>query len=159
MSKVAEMQRVYRHYKDSTQRTEVAMHDVVDFAVTQGWPLPKPIDPRDRLAKEFSEAVRQEIRYDRKTSRPYRANHAVTEMRSGTQTTFWFDIDEAPRPKMHKSMVQRREQIVGDALQMSLDMDHWNSVNLSEEPIALPLDFEFDVQLRKMGSGDMDEAS
>jgi hypothetical protein len=73
--------------------------------------------------------------------------------------TFWIDIDEAPRRTMHKSLVQRREQMVGDALQLSLDMDHWNDRNKNEEPILLPLDFEFDVQLRKMGTSDVGEAS
>lgn len=113
----------------------------------------------DRLARDFSDAVRQEIRYDESTSLPYRANHAVTESRNGAQLTFWIDIDEAPRRTMHKSLVQRREQMVGDALQLSLDMDHWNDRNKNEEPILLPLDFEFDVQLRKMGTSDVGEAS
>lgn len=158
MSKVAEMQRLIHYFKETTLSAEVNMHAVVDFAVANGWPLPKPTDPRDRLAKEFSDAARQEVRYDRKTTRPYRANHAVTEMRNGKQLTLWIDIDEAPRRTMHKSLVQRREQMVGDAFQLSLDMDHWNSIHITEEPITLPLDFEFDVQLRKMGS-DMDEAS
>jgi len=103
MSKVAEMQRLIHYFKETTLSAEVNMHAVVDFAVANGWPLPKPTDPRDRLAKEFSDAARQEVRYDRKTSRPYRANHAVTEMRNGKQLTLWIDIDEAPRRTMHKA--------------------------------------------------------
>jgi len=157
MSKATEMQRWIRLYKEEHNVEEVNMHDVVDYAVAHGWPLPKPLDPRDRLAREFSDAARQEVRYDKKTGRAYRANHAVTEMRGGTQLTFWIDIDEAPRRTMEKSLQQRREQMVGDALQLSLDMDHWNSVNPNEEPIQLPLDFEFDVQLRKLGA-DLDES-
>lgn len=137
--------------------TEINMHDVVDFAIARGWQLPKPIDPRDRLAKEFSDAARQETRYDKRTLLPYRANHAVTETRNGKQLTFWIDIDNATRPKMQKSLVQRREQMVGDAYQLTLDMDHWNDVNSAEQPIKLPMDFTFDVALRKAADG-LDEA-
>ena len=50
---------------------------------------------------------------------------------------------------MQKSMVMRREQIVGDALQLSFDADHWNSIHPEEEPILMPLDFTDDVEWRK----------
>ena len=52
---------------------------------------------------------------------------------------------------MQKCLVQRREQMVGDALQLTLDADHWNSVNPSEAPIQMPLDFGPDVEWRKNG--------
>jgi len=63
--------------------------------------------------------------------------------------TFWVDIDEAPRKHMHKSLVNRREQMVGDGLQLTLDSDHWNSINPNEEPINLPIDFTDDIEWRK----------
>jgi hypothetical protein len=63
--------------------------------------------------------------------------------------TLWIDIDDAPRLSMLKCAVQRREQMVGDALQLSLDLDHWNSANPDEEPIQVPLDFTDDVEWRK----------
>ena len=50
---------------------------------------------------------------------------------------------------MQKSMVMRREQIVGDALQLSFDADHWNSIHPEEEQILMPLDFTDDVEWRK----------
>ena len=49
---------------------------------------------------------------------------------------------------MLKSLVQRREQMVGDGLQLTLDALHWNSIHPSEEPINLPLDFTDDVEWR-----------
>jgi len=159
VGKVAQLQALLHEYRAETGLSEVNMRDMVDYAVAHGMSLPKPIDPRDRLAREFSDAARQEVRFDGKTGRPYRANHAITEMRNGAQLTFWIDIDQAPRTRMQKSLIQRREQIVGDAVQLSLDLDHWNSVNALEEPIAIILDFEFDVQLRKLGSSEMDKAS
>lgn len=60
----------------------------------------------------------------------------------------WVDIDEAPRGKMVKSLVQRREQMVGDGLQLTLDAMHWNSIHPDDEPINLPMDFTDDIEWR-----------
>jgi len=102
----------------------------------------------DRLAREFSQAAREEIRHDKKTGKPYRANHAVTDGYGAKQPTLWVDIDEAPRKPMLKSLVQRREQMVGDGLQLTLDATHWNNIHPEEDPINLPLDLTDDVQWR-----------
>jgi hypothetical protein len=149
MSKLQEMQRIIRLYKDETGEKEVDMHDVASFAHSKGWPLPKPTSPIDRLAKEFATAARDEIRHDKKTGKAYRANHAYFVQRGDQQLTLWIDIDEAPRGPMQKSLVMRREQMVGDGLQLTLDADHWNSIHPTEEPIVLPMDFTDDVEWRK----------
>jgi hypothetical protein len=155
-TKHQEMQRLIRLYKDETGKKEVNMHDVAQFAVDKGWPLPRPIAALDRLAKEFSQAAREEVRHDRKTGKPYRANHAFTEGHGPRQMTLWVDIDEAPRKPMLKSLVQRREQMVGDGLQLTLDALHWNTINPNEEPINLPLDLTDDVEWR-MNAPDDDQ--
>lgn len=144
-----EMQRLIRYYKDETGEKEVDMHKVAAFAAKRGWPLPTPTDPLDMLAKQFSQAAREEIRHDAETGRPYRANHALTATQGGQQMTLWVDIDEAPRKSMVKSLVNRREQMVGDGLQLTLDADHWNSIHPDEEPIVMPMDFTDDIAWRK----------
>jgi hypothetical protein len=154
-----EMQRLIRHYKDVTQKTEVNMHDVAQFAASKGWPLPRPVTALDRLAKEFSQAAREEIRHDKKTGKPYRANHAITEGYGAKQLTLWVDIDEAPRKPMLKSLVQRREQMVGDGLQLTLDAMHWNNIHPTEEPIKLPLDLTDDVEWRLNAPDEGEKAS
>ena len=148
-SKRQQMQKLIRFYKDETGEKEVGMHKVAASATKKGWPLPKPIDPLDLLAKQFSSAAREEIRHDKKTGRPYRANHAFNTNHGGQQLTLWVDIDEAPRKPMLKSLINRREQMVGDGLQLTLDADHWNSIHSGEEPITLPMDFTDDVEWRK----------
>lgn len=158
-TKHQEMQRLIRHYKDVTKKTEVNMHEVAQFAVGKGWPLPRPIAALDRLAKEFSEAAREEIRHDKKTGKPYRANHALTAGYGAKQLTLWVDIDEAPRKPMVKSLVQRREQMVGDGLQLTLDAMHWNNIHPNEEPIKLPLDLTDDVQWRLNAPDEGEKAS
>ena len=59
-----------RAYKDETGETEVDMHEVARFAVSKGWPLPKPSDPFDMLAKQFANAARLEIRHDPEHRKP-----------------------------------------------------------------------------------------
>jgi hypothetical protein len=159
MTKHQEMQRLIRRYKEQTGAKEVNMHDVAAFAASMGWRLPKPTRPIDLLAKEFSQAAREEIRRDGKTGRPYRANHALTTWQGGVQLTLWVDIDEAPRGPMLKSLVNRREQMVGDGLQLTLDADHWNSINSSEDPITIPMDFTDDVEWRKNSPEDAGKAA
>ena len=154
MTKHQQMQAYIRRYKEETGKKEIEMANVADFAAKQGWILPQPITPLDLLAREFAQAAREETRNDGKTGKVYRVNHAVTE--PGKQGSFWVDIDEAPRKHIHKSLVQRREQMVGDGMQLTLDQDHWNSVNPNEEPINLPMDLQPDIDWRKNAS-DEDE--
>lgn len=154
-TKKQEMQRLIRYYKDTTGKTEVDMHDVAKFAVSNGWNLPEPIAAIDRLAKDFSQAAREEIRHDKITGKPYRANHAITQ----GQLHLWIDIDEAPRKPMVKSLITRREQMVGDGLQLTLDADHWNSIHRDEESIVVPMDFTDDVEWRKNSPKDRKTAS
>ena len=71
------MQRLIRLYKETTGESEVDMHKVAKFATERDWPLPKPRDPLAMLAKEFTQAARQEYRQDPKTGKAYRANHAL----------------------------------------------------------------------------------
>lgn len=151
-TKRKDKQRLIRYYKDETGIKEVNMHEVAKFAVQKGWSLPKPQDPLELLAKQFADAAREEIRRDKDTGRPYRANHALPVTSGSEQYYLWIDIDEnPPRKNITKCFTNRREQIVSDALQLTFDADHWNSGHLDEEPIQIPLDFTADIQWRKNG--------
>jgi len=144
-----ELQKIFRKYKEETGEREVDTHKVAEYARKLGWPMPKPPNPIDLLSKEISTALREEFRTDRKTGKPYRANHAYQLSLFGEKVTRWIDIDEAPRLPMQKSVVNRREQVVGDLVQLSLDVDHWNGINPKEEPIVVATDLTDDVQWRK----------
>lgn len=159
-TKQEKLQRMIRVYRSETGEKEVDMHKVAAFLKAKGWRLPMPPDPLEMLAKELSAAAREEIRYDKKTHRPYRANHAFRVVQGGQQMHLWLDIDDyAPRPKMIKSLVNRREQMVGDGLQLTLDQDHWNSIHPDEEPINLPMDLTVDIEWRKNAPGEDQKAS
>lgn len=105
-------------------------------------------NPLDRLAEQFSNAAREEIKYDKVTGHPYRANLAVTTWQKGQQITLWYDIDTAPRHVVQQALQQRREQMVGDAVQLTFDAMHWNRINEQEDSIVMPLDFTNDVEWR-----------
>lgn len=154
MKKAVLQQRLRRQYQEETGTTGlVTTKEVAQWAVLRGYvKKPEPVDPIDRLADEFARSWRQEMRHDKDTGQPYRANHAVTETASGKTLTLWGDIDDAPRVFVHKSFIQRREQIVGDCLQLTLDKDHFNAAHSSDEPIVIPLDFTEDVDERKLGT-------
>ena len=157
--KKQEMQRIIRLYKTQTGETAVDMHRVAEFAQGLGWPIPTPVDPLDRLATQFSQAAREEFKHDTTTGRPYRVNHAIPHPRSDRRGQFylWVDIDEAPRGQMLKSLISRRQQMVGDALQLDLDGEHWNNVNPDETPIQIPLDFTYDVEWAKNAPPESEE--
>lgn len=151
MNRVQLLQRLQRQYRDETGHDgPITTGEVANWAVSKGYlKLPEPKDPMARLADDFSKAWRQEIRHDKRTKKPYRANHAVTEVKEGKQTAFWGDIDHEGREFMQKSMVQRREHIVGECVQLTFDLDHFNIEHSDEEPIVIPLDFTDDVNERK----------
>lgn len=157
MTKDQELQRLYRWYKDEMEKAEVDLDDVVWFAKKKGYKLPIPQTPEDRLKKMIAKAIRQEVRHDKVTGAPYRVNHHYTQ--SGTQQHLWIDIDEAPRAPMFKSFQARREQMVGDGLQLSRDVDHWNSIHPEEAPIQIVMDFTEDIEERKNAPDEEKKAS
>lgn len=152
MAKHQDMQRFIRHYREVTGKTEIDMKEVAKMASENGWPLPVPLTPLERLAQEFSRAAREETETDGETGRPYRVNHAITGGKG--QATFWIEIDSAPRKHMAKSAMQRREQTVGDIYQIVLDLEHWNRVHPTEPAITTETDLTMDVELRKHVSQD-----
>jgi predicted dithiol-disulfide oxidoreductase (DUF899 family) len=150
MATQQEKQAFIRHYKDVTGATELDMREVAKMAHSMGWELPVPADPLDLLAKQFSQAAREETRQDSQTGHQYRVYHAVKQDGNG-QGVFWVDIDEASRKHMVKSAYARREQVIGDMVQLTLDLGHWNRKNASEEPIILITDVTDDVNERLAG--------
>jgi hypothetical protein len=154
-------QRIIRQFRAETGEKDVDMHKVAAFAVKKHLDrLPAPQDPLERLAKEYSAAAREEIRHDQTTKRPYRVNHCYAVMQSGKQLHLWLDIDDAaPRYKMLKALGQRREQMIGDGLQLTLDAEHWNAINPREEPIQPDMDFTDEIEWRKNAPDEDERAS
>ena len=147
--KAQELQRWIREYRRVTGLKEVDHHELARWLKAKGWPMPKPRNDIDLLAKQISDAARQDTRLESTTGLEYRAYHSFTARSIHGQRTLWVDIDEATRQQMLKSTMNKREQMVGEAWRMTVDVEHWNRSNPAQEPIEVPLDFSDDVEWRR----------
>jgi hypothetical protein len=157
-SKRVQKERMIAWYVEETGDVDIDMEKVARWAVTKGVPLPKPPTPIEMLAREFSRTAREVHGRDPKTGKEYRKYHAITEGSGTGQTTFWVDIDnpKTTYKKMHRSLMQRREQMIGDGLQLTRDADHWNSARPSE-PIQIDLNLSDEVEWRKNAPDEGDD--
>lgn len=71
------------------------------------------------------------------TGNPYRAHHAYYDDADGRQLPLWFDLDRAKCDRVVKYVYQRRQHIVQEAVQLTLDLDHWNSVHPTQQPVSM----------------------
>ena len=134
MSVKRQRQRQIRLYLEETGKSAFDMNEVAEWAMKRGIKAPQPQRPIDLLAKQFRDAARSEILHDPDDGKPYRVYHAVRN--DGQLGLFtWVNIHDAPRRAMHKSAYQRREQMIGDGLQLTLDLRTWNKLHSDEEPI------------------------
>lgn len=157
---VQKRQKFIRYFREQTGAKEVNMHDVAAMAAKMGWPLPIPADPMDLLAKQFSDAAREEIREDKETNQPYKANLALTKrLASGKQLWLWFDVDDATRPQMVKGLHLYREQMVGEAVIGVNTADHWNRRNPDQRRLPFVTDLTPDVNERAKSASEKEKAS
>jgi len=144
------MRQFVRWYKHENKKTAVTMSEVAKEAIARGWKLPPPISPEERLAKQFADAEREEIRYDKNTQEPYRGNLALTErLKDGTQLSLWIDTDEATRSQMVMALHKYREQMIGEAVIGTNTAEHWNRTHPEQQPLPFPTDLADEVQWRK----------
>jgi hypothetical protein len=143
-----ELQALWRRYEDEHDHEPTSAREVVEWAVDEGLLELPEIDPLDILAGQMSRALREEYATD-KDGRRYRRNHAVRVTKNGVQTTFWGIMGFAHRSHMERAFNQRREQVIGDCLQLQIDVEAYNAMNESEKPYQLVLDFTDDVAERR----------
>lgn len=142
-----ELQWLMDQYRNENGQADIQPRALALYAERIGWVLPQPKDPLDILTERLSQLLRTETRIDKKSGRPYRANH---NYRLG-QLTFWFDIDDptVTREKMQISLKNRRDQMIDDGMQLTFDADHWNTIHPIEAPIVPVMDFTDDINERK----------
>ena len=121
---------------------------------------PRPADLRTSLAKDLADALREEVRIDRK-GRRYRANIPVrTRGKNGLPLFVWGDIDDAPRTHVEKSVQQERRSIASDCYALAMKVDHYNDEHPNDTPLQIVFDFEEDVEEMKIAQGlDDDKAA
>ncbi len=141
-------QRLWREYEELTDHRAASAREVIDWAVRErGLALPR-VDPRDELAERLSRALREEYETDGK-GRRYRVNHAVRVTKDGVQMTMWGILGHTSHGHMQRAFTQRREQVIGDLVQLAVDVEVYNETIPKEKAIQLVLDFNDDVAERR----------
>lgn len=142
-------QKFIRYFRKVTGASEVDMHEVAKMAHQMGWSLPKPKDPFELFAQQFSEAARMETRQDKTTKQTYKANLAyIKRTAADKQLWLWFDVDEATRAQMVKGLHLYREQMVGEAMVGVNTASHWNRNNPDQQKLPFETDLTPDVNER-----------
>jgi hypothetical protein len=147
-TKNEKLQKAWRLFEKENGHLPASAREATVWAVQQDLIELPDVDPYDVLADEMARALREEYAKDSK-GRRYRVNHAVRVTRRGVQYTMWAILGSAPREHMQKAFIQRREQVVGDLVQLATDVEVYNEMHKAVEPIQLPLDFTFDVEERR----------
>ncbi|MES2253647.1 MAG: hypothetical protein V4559_01255 [Pseudomonadota bacterium] len=148
MTKNEQLQRAWHMYEKLNGQIPSSAREASIWGVQQGLISLPDVDPYDVLADDMARALREEYAKDRE-GRRYRVNHAVRVTRRGVQYTMWAILQAAPRAHMQKAFIQRREQVVGDLVQLATDVEVYNDMNKEIEPIQLVLDFTHDVEERR----------
>ena len=143
-----QLQNIWRLYEKEHGMVPATVREAVQWGVSRGMIEVPPIDPLAKLTEDMSAALREEYATDA-SGRKYRVNHAVRITRGGVQYTFWAMMNAAPRQHMQKAFIQRREQIVGDCVQLATDVEAYNAMKSDQEPIPMLFDFRDDVEERR----------
>lgn len=142
------LQRLWREYEELTDHKAASAREVIDWAVREcGLALPR-VDPRDVLSERLSKALREQYATDDQ-GRRYRVNHAVRVMKDGVQLTMWGMLGYASHGHMQRAFTQRREQVIGDLVQLQVDVEVYNEKISTDKRIQLVLDFTDDVAERR----------
>jgi hypothetical protein len=142
------LQAAWHNYEATREYKPSSAREAVEWAVAKGLLELPEIDPYDVLAGQMANALREEIQTDSK-GRRFRVNHAVRVTKGGVQYTFWAVMNYAPHEHMEKAFTQRREQIIGDCVQLKTDVEVYNDMNRGKRAaVQLVLDFTDDVAER-----------
>ena len=138
-------------YIEATGAEEVDMRDVARWANSQGrMPEPKPYDPMKQFAHELSVAAREDYYVDPQ-GREVRKRHCYVIIEpDGQRRWHWVDIVTAKPGPMHKSLQGRRDQALGDVIQLDTDKTSYNENNLYGAHIEMSYNFDEDLAERSM---------
>jgi hypothetical protein len=147
-----QLQRVWHEYEQTHGHIPASLREAVQWGVSKRMIQAPEVDPLAKLIEDMSDALREEYATDAE-GRRYRVNHAIRVTRAGVQYTFWAVMKDAPREHMQKAFIQRREQIVGDCVQLATDVEAYNAMKSDQPPIPMLFDFRDDVEERRYWEG------
>ena len=149
-TKAERFQQIWHKYDAEREHRPTSAREAIEWAVKEGLLELPDIDPLDVLASQMADFLRTEVKVDEK-GRRYRVNHAMRVTKGGVQYTFWGVMGFASHEFMERSFAWRREQIVGDNLQLKIEVDVYNDmVRGKHPPIQLVMDYTEDVAERQI---------
>lgn len=149
MTKSEQLQQIWHKFDTERDHKPTSARDAIEWAVAEKFIELPDVDPYDILASQMSSALREEYKTDSK-GRRYRVNHAMRVTKGGVQYTFWGVMGFASHDFMEKAFAWRRDQIIGDNLQLKIDVDVYNDMVRGKHPeIQLVLDYTDDVAERQ----------
>lgn len=140
-----QMQGIVAKYRDAGEPWPATAKDIAKWAVQNRHWEPHPSAIIGQCADDLAKAMREEYLTDPQ-GRRVRAKHVALVEKDGKQKPIWDDIRTAPREHMTAAFQARRRQIVGDCVQLRVDVDSFNENRNAEEPIQIVFDFTNDVE-------------
>lgn len=126
-------------------------HLVADWAIRRGIYNRPPIAPEERLRRELSRYLKSEYTVDPQ-GRHVRKHHAViysVETSEGIKRrSRWWEINNAPPQEMWAALQLRRNMMVADAVQLSIDFDSYNDNNVFGATLE-PMDYDLNEDVRE----------
>jgi hypothetical protein len=121
--------------------------DVANWAYNTGKWNPVPIDPRQTLRRQLSQALRQQYYVDPQ-GREVRENHHIVIGDRDHRSDLWINHRTAKPEQMHLSLQQRRGGILADCKQHKTDADSYNDNNTYGATLPL-FDYNFNPDLEE----------
>ncbi|NQT17729.1 MAG: hypothetical protein HQ582_33545 [Planctomycetes bacterium] len=123
--------------------------DLAAFAINGGHYQGQAKALLQQCKRDFARAFREQYHTDPQ-GRDVRTYHAAERQDDGSvQKVFWADMRDAEPGHMELAFLQRRNQIVGDCVQLKKDADSYNDNNKDGASIQLTFDFTDDIAERE----------
>lgn len=145
MSYSEQIQNIVQRYIDDGHKWPAAPGEIAEWANEHGQWEPQRTDKVKLLARQISQAMREEYITDPQ-GRRVRAKHVFRKEKDGKQTYLWTDIRVGTRDQMQLSFQQRRQHIKGECRQLKTDVDSYNDNLNTGEPIQMVFDFTRDLE-------------
>jgi len=143
-SRKEELRKLANEYIARTGKTVYTSREIAEWAIREGyWQLPSK-KLISLCADEFARTFKEE-RFTDPLGNRVRFRHARKVDIEGVQTTLWENWPTISRENMETSLLQRRNQIVGECVQLDIDTESFNKFRNKGEPIQIPFDFTPDV--------------
>lgn len=128
---------------------EATTKEIAVWAIRAGRWEPHPDVAARQCAEDIGRAMREEYVTD-SSGRKVRVKHVARIKKGSEQLNLWADIRTAPREHMQIAFQQRRQQIVGDCVQLKLDVDSYNEHFNDGDEIQMIFDFRDDLEEKEL---------